>query len=198
MKIDSRLRELSFIRPVFHSEADFQHSLAWIIHEEFPNAGIRLEYPTRLLGAEENEAGHIDIWVEKKKIAIELKYKKDEFSGVIGGERYLLTHGVAHVGRYGYVKDVSRLEKLVEIGNVRKGYAIILTNIDRLWKKSRKPSSVSSRFCLTDGGILKGTMVWGSRERPPISLKGEYALRWNLYSEVEDQTFKYLVVRINQ
>ena len=31
-------------RPVFHSEADFQHALAWCIHEAIPDGGCRLEF----------------------------------------------------------------------------------------------------------------------------------------------------------
>ena len=37
------LDELSKNRPVFHSEADFQHALGWKIHEKYPDFNIRLE-----------------------------------------------------------------------------------------------------------------------------------------------------------
>jgi hypothetical protein len=39
------MRDLSTQRPIFHSEADFQHALAWYFHQQFPDAHIRLEYP---------------------------------------------------------------------------------------------------------------------------------------------------------
>lgn len=32
-------------RPVFHSEADFQHALAWALHRLDPSVNIRLEVP---------------------------------------------------------------------------------------------------------------------------------------------------------
>lgn len=38
------MHRLSLWRPIFHSEADFQFSLAWIIKEIYPNCEIRLEF----------------------------------------------------------------------------------------------------------------------------------------------------------
>ena len=35
--------ELSKERRLFHSEADFQHALAYLIHQKYPNTQIRLE-----------------------------------------------------------------------------------------------------------------------------------------------------------
>jgi hypothetical protein len=37
------LAALALERPVFHSEADFQHSLAWQLHVADPSVQIRLE-----------------------------------------------------------------------------------------------------------------------------------------------------------
>jgi len=37
------IRRLSQTRPIVHSEADFQHALAWQMHVENPNAVVRLE-----------------------------------------------------------------------------------------------------------------------------------------------------------
>jgi len=34
---------LSKERPLFHSEADFQHALAWAIHKNYPDVEVRLE-----------------------------------------------------------------------------------------------------------------------------------------------------------
>lgn len=198
MKIDSRLRELARRRSIFHSEADFQHSLAWILHEHFPNAGVRLEYPIRLPRNDESETRHLDIWVMKRKIAIELKYKTDSFSGQSGGENYSLNPGKAYSGRYMFIKDVERLEELLDAGEIRKGYAILLTNDERLWHKSRKSTRVSAKFSLEDGTLLRGKMKWGSDKRDPISLRGEYELKWRAYSNPNDSIFKYLVVRVKR
>ena len=42
LDIHEILHQLSRCRPIFHSEADFQFSLAWIIKEQYPNCDIRL------------------------------------------------------------------------------------------------------------------------------------------------------------
>src|SRR5437764_4611807 len=71
MGLDMRglLDRLSAERPIFHSEADFQHALAWLIHSEHPNAQIRLETrPERGIRLD------LLVVVGGERIAIELKY----------------------------------------------------------------------------------------------------------------------------
>lgn len=46
--IASLLLSLAVEKPIFHSEADFQHALAWRIHTVMPDAKVRLEYRSRL------------------------------------------------------------------------------------------------------------------------------------------------------
>ena len=43
-ELESTLAGLSSSRPVFHSEADFQHALAWELHHAHPDVSVRLEY----------------------------------------------------------------------------------------------------------------------------------------------------------
>ncbi len=43
LDIHGALGRLSAVRPIFHSEADFQHALAWTIQLQHPDATIRLE-----------------------------------------------------------------------------------------------------------------------------------------------------------
>lgn len=71
LDIDEIMYQLSRWRPIFHSEADFQFSLAWLIKEQYPNCDIRLE-----IVPEFNPNLHLDILVifEGKWIPIELKY----------------------------------------------------------------------------------------------------------------------------
>jgi len=198
MYIDHRLRELTIRRSIFHSEADFQHSLAWILHNCFPNAGVRLEYPVRLLRKNEHDTRHLDIWVKERKIAIELKYKTDSFSGQSEGEKYLLKHHKPHNGRYMFIKDIKRLEDLLDTGAITKGYAILLTNNERLWHKSRKSERVSAEFSLEHGTFLKRKMKWKSGRRDSISLRYKHEINWKPYSTSNGSIFKYLVVRVKQ
>ena len=90
--LDDILFKLGEKRPIFHSEADFQHSLAWEIHLQ-KNSELRLEYPYR---KDPETIYQVDIVVlEKDKIIpIELKYKTKEFNKIIYKEMYSLkNHG---------------------------------------------------------------------------------------------------------
>jgi hypothetical protein len=41
--VNGAMNRLALRRPVFHSEADFQHGLAWQIQLDHPDARVRLE-----------------------------------------------------------------------------------------------------------------------------------------------------------
>ena len=43
LDIDQLMACLADTRKVFHSEADFQHALAWQIHRAMPEGQVRLE-----------------------------------------------------------------------------------------------------------------------------------------------------------
>ncbi len=76
-EIANVLNELRERRPVFHSEADFQHALAWAIHEKCPNLNIRLEKRVEL----NSKNKYLDIFAfnDKKTVAIEVKYKTTKY-----------------------------------------------------------------------------------------------------------------------
>ena len=69
MDIRRLLMELAKCRKVFHSEADFQHTVAWHIHQTTSDSQIRLEFPM----STEHRKMYVDIWLPLEKIAIELK-----------------------------------------------------------------------------------------------------------------------------
>ena len=71
LDIHNLMEDLSQHRPIFHSEADFQHALAWQIHKVMPNCEIRLEMPYRVPQGN----WYLDIWLLTPRIAIELKYR---------------------------------------------------------------------------------------------------------------------------
>lgn len=85
------LERLAGTRPLFHSEADFQHALAWQIQLDNPTASVRLETrPQRGI--------HLDVLIQLggERIAIELKYLVARFEGVVGGELFDLPNQGAH------------------------------------------------------------------------------------------------------
>ena len=92
LDIPSLLRVLAEKRPVFHSEADFQHALAWELHGKWPQYGLRLEY--RL--PEVEPPVHLDIWWKHERpCAIELKYKTRRLDTSVDGERFVLRNHAA-------------------------------------------------------------------------------------------------------
>ena len=90
------MEQLSRERPVFHSEADFQHALAWRLHQMWPEAKVRLEFRA----AQVNRRCYLDIWaeVEAQSVAIELKYKTRALSAIHVAERFdLASHGAPRI-----------------------------------------------------------------------------------------------------
>ena len=45
LSVSAVLTALAKQRPIFHSEADFQHAIAWEMHKHLPRASVRLERP---------------------------------------------------------------------------------------------------------------------------------------------------------
>jgi len=186
--IDQMLDGLASVRPIFHSEADFQHALAWRIHELNPAAAIRLEYrplPQRSM--------YVDIWVRSPdtSVAIELKYPCRKLDVEIDGEHFVLKDQAAQPHpRYDFVKDLTRLEDIVAQVPDTMGFAVMLTNDSSYWTPSGRESPVDAAFRLSEGRILGGSLRWAqhvglgtARGREALlSLHGAYSLTWREYS----------------
>lgn len=206
--IPALMTKLAIERPLFHSEADFQHALAWLIHEEQPYSGVRLEYKPPV-NSEEGKM-QLDIWLAKLGVAIELKYKtgkpKEEIEH--NGESFDLRHQSAHDnGRYDYLKDVQRLESLSEFPDAKAGFAILLTNDDLYWRGPVHKGTFDAQFSLSVDKI-QGEMAWHKhasagttkKRKHPIVLKRSYAVEWRHYSCVASELerygeFRYLMIR---
>jgi len=208
--LESIMSDLSNERPIFHSEADFQHALAWKIHEKYPNYDIRLEkdYPKL------DKRKYLDILVSNNssKIAIELKYKKKRIEHSHNNESFnLTTQHAQDIARYDFCKDIGRLEGFVSKDKSFFGYAIFLTNDPLYWKDPKNIDSVDSAFRICDRNKLRGSLEWkGASEgtmkgrREKINLNGQYDLGWKKYSEIQESEnkikengiFQYLAVKI--
>lgn len=205
------MQELSKTRPVFHSEADFQHALAWEIHKVMPDSNIRLEYPFR-----REKDYHLDIFASDNnvRVAIELKYKTIlSFILTEEGAYYLKGHGAQDHGRYDYWRDVERLEEVVSARNECNGYSILLTNDSAYWNPSNRGATACDDFRLSEGGKVSGILNWGKNagkgttkgREAPISINGNYTCDWHDYSEFQKEEcvqgglrFRYLVLEINK
>jgi hypothetical protein len=186
------LQRLSEERPVFHSEADLQHALAWSIQRAFPSARVRLEM--RAPGIAERL--HLDAWfqIDAERTALEIKYKSHRLQTTVNGESFdLLGHGAQDLGRYDFLKDVQRLERVCDGGAAERGFAIMITNDPAYW--TTRGSSVGSAcesYRLTPGREVSGSLQWGANAGPgttrgrelPIVLRRRYLLHWQAFSVV--------------
>ena len=191
IRIKQILRELSSKRPIFHSEADFQHALAWEIHERLPACSIRLEQKPPHL----KNRFYLDVWVEidGAVFALELKYKTKVLNVEFNNEYFeLLNQGAQDLGRYDFLKDIQRLEQVVSGRNDITGYAILLTNDGTYWNSRRNRQTVDSAFRLYQGRAISGELKWCAGASPgtmrgreaPISIRQCYTVSWEDYSNL--------------
>ncbi len=200
------LRELAVKRPVFHSEADFQHALAWEIHQRWPECSMRLEFKPPHL---ENPI-YLDIWADggDKVLALELKYKTRRTQLQARGENFdLLHHGAHPLGRYDFLKDVVRLEMVTESRSDICGYAILLTNDSMYWTAPKGIPANDASFRVHEGRLVRGKLAWGEGYAPStirnressLDIRGSYPSVWQEYSEVSGSAlgrFRYLLVNV--
>lgn len=198
------LQDLAVERPLFHSEPDFQHALAWKLHQVIPEARMRLEFKPF-----PDERFYLDIWMTTSfsSLAFELKYLPRKLEASFRDERFVLkSQDAQDLGRYDFCKDLVRLERITAHHPKTVGYAILLTNDNLYWTPPQR-STNDAAFRLHDGRRLCGTLAWSptagsgtmqGREAPHV-LTREYALNWRNYSTVNSQTygcFRYLLVRV--
>lgn len=204
--LSGSLQRLARSRPLFHSEADFQHSLAFAMREASPPLSIRLEVP---IGKKRSE---LDIVVRDKvsgvRIGIELKYSKSELSFLHENEEYRLPGtATSDVYFHSFWTDVWRLEQFVLSRDVDRGIAVMLSNRPECWepKRQSRPTTYDA-FRTHEGASCRGLLDWSSRtstktrrDCPPVPLSGEYTCYWTDYSMIPDAkfgTFRYLLVEV--
>ena len=201
------LEQLASKRPIFYSEADLQHALAWELQTQNPAAAVRLEYPANLNG----KTAYIDIFVRNgdSVMAIELKYKTRRTSIDHNGETYALRDQSANdQGRYDFIKDIQRLESFVRTTLNANSYAIFIANDGAYWNPPQKPNTVDAEFRIHDGRVLANTLSWSGNFKPgtvagrtaPIVLRHTYTLEWDEYSSfsnVRHGRFRFLMVRVS-
>jgi hypothetical protein len=205
--VEATLKQLAHERPVFHSEADFQHALAWSLRERIPNLPVRLEYPLPW----EGDRSYADIWLRAPggDVVLELKYWKRNLRITLDGEEFNLPfQGAQDLARYDFLKDLSRVERLVAVGKARTGAVIAITN-DHLYWQGGRPNTVDADFRIHEGRRLSGTMSWSdaasdgtkrSREAD-LTLRGVYHPVWQPYFTVDGEPygeFRYLFLPVDK
>lgn len=201
--IGELLSQLARQRPIFHSEADFQHALAWELHRRLPDARVRLEMPMEQLDGQR----YLDIYLRQgdRILAIELKYKTQRLSVTSRGERFdLKNQSAQNFGRRDFVKDVWRLEQFVDERQGGTGCAILLTNDSRYWKRPDR-LTMDHEFRL-HAGPLSGSLRWRGvsadikkKGDDAIELRSSYRLQWSDFSQPSTASygrFRFLIVKV--
>ena len=201
--IANSLKALARRRPLFHSEADLQHALAWQLQLDHPQAQLRLE--TRPL---HGKAVFLDLalMLDGQRVAVELKYLVRGLQVDLEGELFTLRHQSAHdVRRYDVVKDLCRLEDIVRAGAADVGVLVALTNDPAYWTSGRG-GTIDAAFRLHEGQVLGGSVGWAAhagagttdKRTEMLSLAGRYPLQWTDYSDVGGSAgrFRALIVEV--
>lgn len=202
LDVASLLRDLALVRPVFHSEADFQFAFAWQIRLAY-DVNVRLETHPR-------PAVSLDLqldWPEGTHTAIELKYKTRLWVGDVLGERFALKdQGANDIGGYDFLKDVERVESFVDAAPGWEGLAVMITNLATYWNPAVHGRETNAdAFRLHEGRAIGDELNWrkvgGTQaQRPnPIRLRDAHTLHWTDYSRLDSSvagTFRSLVVSV--
>lgn len=206
LNITGLMERLARVRPIFHSEAGFQHALAWQIQTENPTARVRLETrPERGIRLD------ILIGIDQERVAIELKYLVARFEGLVAGERFELPNQGAHdISRHDVLKDVVRVERFVTDRVVESGWAVALSNDSNYWRPGTKSDPIDAMFRIHDGRRLQGLLEWSPRagagttkgRDKPLVLDRVYSCGWRDYSTViardgRTVTLRYLAFEIS-
>lgn len=202
LDITKLMNDLASARPLFHSEADFQLALGLCIRDARPDERVRMEYKPFL-----DERMYLDIWLPRTGVALELKYQTRKLYTSHEGEAFdLRDQGAQDIRRYDFLKDIQRLEKLLESKKAETGFAVLLTNDHSLWTQPSDRGTIDAAFRIHEGQTVTGTMAWseeaspggiGARRKEPIRLKGSYDLHWQDYAgrkEGRNRWFRFLAV----
>lgn len=201
--VDTVMARLSSARRVFHSEADFQHSFAWVLHEAEPSLNIRME-------VRQDKREYVDLFCfgPKARTAVEFKYFTARWDGTDPAteeEFHLRGHAATDLARRNFVFDIARLERFCASGRATNGFAIMVSNDRRLWEPVVSPRVTRDQeFRIDEGRALKGVLRWGTEGRyfdaNQRELAGSYSMAWRGYAELTGPAggFRQLIVPVEQ
>lgn len=195
----------------FFNERDFQVHLAVWFKSRLKNVDVDVEYAVPQSVFSEMEVPSsmdkgvypwenelkIDIVVSRygEYCPIELKYKTKRpsnqkqdirFGEKLNSSSLIKNQGAQDLGRYGFWKDVYRIELLKNRFDttIKGGVCVFLTN-DQSYKCERiKESSNAFGFNMKENIKIKGEMRWSNQEPaykhnyPEFYLRQEYQIKW--------------------
>ena len=208
--IMNAIAELANENKVFHSEADFQFQLAWMIKYRENNFEIRIEKPYLI----DIKNIYIDIIIfdnNNNAYAIELKYATSQVKFNLGKETFSLKQqGATNQKRYDYYHDIQRLENLKNKNLIKNGYTILLTNnLGYL----NEPKGVDKEFNFSNSHIINPGSYFFLEKAKQGTIKGRmkkiiinktYNCKWNDYltlslptqKQEKNLQFKYIMIEI--
>jgi hypothetical protein len=203
--LDAVIDRLAAKRPVFHSEADFQHAFGQALNMLDSTLDVRLEVPH---GKDAVARRYIDMLCHgsERSTAVEFKYFTAAWTGddpTTGESVTLREHAATDLARRNFVFDIARLEHLRTAMHNVDGITLLLSNAPRLWNAPRTQGLTGDHeFRLHEGATLTGTLTWGGGRYPKNQrhLTGTYPLRWNDYSHLPGHNgrFRWLAVNIDK
>lgn len=214
------LKKLGTSRPAFCSEADFQLSFSWELKTylaQRQNGSYEIFLERRF--ETDTKDCYVDICLESEEelYLIELKYKtiKDSVfvSNRLGSKHILKEQAANDLGRYGYLKDIHRIEKILRKRNdktIKKGFAIILTNDSKYYKEPTSPLKTIDRtfrihertttlnpFVNPINWTFKGQGPGWVGNYPSFGIQNIPLFNWHVYStQASNSIFKYLLTEI--
>jgi hypothetical protein len=215
------LKELAEIRPLFYSEADFQHSFAILLSTKGHTVILEKSfYNVAVDGClqEFYKEMHIDILIDGNT-AVELKYKTKGL-GKVYKDYEIKQHGATNHGRYDAYEDARRIVSLIiddTYTEVQTGFTIFLTNEELYWSKPNS-KSMNSEFSLVDGCPFKNSLSWKyksknhklkkktsgstrySKERNPMKVKFRDKILWQNFGKSNDEiipNFKFFILDLS-
>jgi len=214
---------INVVHWIYMNADDFFKTVHQIIHEHFLNQqntqyyherqiqlklGIELwkrcsmeatlEYPLSIDPDGKHE--YLDMYLRipetRENIGIELKYKTMADVQTPHGKRPYVDQGAQSNGKYDFVKDVVRLERLQQDRVIHHGMAVLLTNDHRYWQPARAHAAVEV-FNLNEERVLSGTLEPKWKDRSfPLNVSGSYKLYWEGADSRGGQSFRCLSVRV--
>jgi len=109
-------------------------------------------------------------------------------------------------GRYDFLAQVEKLERITMGRRNICGIVVLLTNDHLHWTEPMQSNTVDCEFRIHENRIVTGELKWqehastGTKEKRdvPIFIKGRYQLKWHHYSTVNRDghgEFRYIYNR---
>lgn len=211
-QLTTLLAQLATHRPVFHSEADFQHELA--LRLSYAGYRVRLEVPLTIQINGSDIEAQLDLLVidpDQQRTAIELKYVTEQKLINRDGEIFNLKgNWGTNLSRFDGWADFRRVGAFVAAGHVDKGLTVFLTNKEDAWNvDASQTDNLGQQFSMHEGRDVGANSMldWvgnvgvnnvGTKRLPPYSpihATHGSVCSWKDYSDFEGRNgrFRYLL-----